>query len=482
MQTHEDEASCVCRECIENPVLASDVAMRGSHSRCSYCREAGRALPLGDLAERIHEVLQEHFQLTRIDASGLWASEGILVTPLISAIAGVSEEIADDVRELLSDRHGYRSRADGGDDPYGPDAAYEEASPNDWYFQETWEWFRREIQSRARFFSTDAQGALSEIFGDLSTHTAVGKGPVICEVEPRDADFAIWRARTARSIEDLKDILKSPARELGPPPPRSARGGRMNAAGIPVFYGALEKRTCVSEARAPVGSYVVLARFRLLRPIRLLDFDALRQVYVEGSYFDSDYKVRTRRATFLGRLVHEISRPVMPQDETREYVATQVVAEFLAHKVKPKLDGIIIRSSQTGGKGRNLVLFNHASCVADDDLPEESVESVDIDLLSEADEEDDSSDIIVLEPVPPKPRAEESGPKPRLNFSGTRTASLDEPLRDEIEDEEYVSRLRYVDPTLRLDRESMVVLKIKRVQYKWVRRNVRRHHGTEPPG
>ena len=64
--------------------------------------------------------------------------------------------------------------------------------------------------------------------------------------------------------------------------------------------------------------------------MRLLDFDVLSEVYVEGSYFDLDYKAHTRRAAFLKRLVHEISRPVMPQDETREYVATQVVAEFLA--------------------------------------------------------------------------------------------------------------------------------------------------------
>ena len=42
-------------------------------------------------------------------------------------------------------------------------------------------------------------------------------------------------------------------------------GWTLNAEGIPVFYGALEKDTCVSEVRAPVGSNVVLARFRLLR-------------------------------------------------------------------------------------------------------------------------------------------------------------------------------------------------------------------------
>ena len=35
----------------------------------------------------------------------------------------------------------------------------------------------------------------------------------------------------------------------------------MNAAGISVFYGAMEEETCIAEARAPVGSYVVIGRF-----------------------------------------------------------------------------------------------------------------------------------------------------------------------------------------------------------------------------
>ena len=106
----------------------------------------------------------------------------------------------------------------------------------------------------------------------------------------------------------------------------------MNAAGIPVFYGALDEDTCVAEVRAPVGSYVVVAKFEVLQPLRLLDFDSLKKVYVEGSHFDPDYAWRLGRASFLERLVREMSRPVMPGDEAFEYLVTQAVAEYLATK------------------------------------------------------------------------------------------------------------------------------------------------------
>ena len=63
---------------------------------------------------------------------------------------------------------------------------------------------------------------------------------------------------------------------------------------------------CVAEARAPVGSHVVLARFEVLR-------------------FDPDFAQREGRTAFLRRVVREISRPVMPQDEAFEYLPTQAV-------------------------------------------------------------------------------------------------------------------------------------------------------------
>ena len=123
----------------------------------------------------------------------------------------------------------------------------------------------------------------------------------------------------------------------------------MNAPGIPVFYGAFDKNTCVAEVRALVGGKVVVSKFELLRNIRLLDFDALSEVDDGGSYLDPGYAERRGRAAFFKWLVGEISRPVMPQDEVFEHIPTQAMAEYLASKASPPLDGIIFRSSQTGG-------------------------------------------------------------------------------------------------------------------------------------
>ena len=55
--------------------------------------------------------------------------------------------------------------------------------------------------------------------------------------------------------------------------------------------------------RAPVGAHVVIGRFDLLRSVRLLDLDALSNIYAGGSYFDPKYSEQEGRAEFFRHLV-----------------------------------------------------------------------------------------------------------------------------------------------------------------------------------
>ncbi|MCJ7541599.1 MAG: RES family NAD+ phosphorylase, partial [Desulfobacterales bacterium] len=132
-------------------------------------------------------------------------------------------------------------------------------------------------------------------------------------------------------------VLKAPIKELSAPPAMAAKHGRMNAAGISVFYGATDAETCIAEVRPPIGSHVVVGRFKIIQNIRLLDLNILSEIYATGSYFDQEFKRRKGHAAFLQRLVGELTKPVMPNKETLGYLPTQIVAEYLAEKVKPRL-------------------------------------------------------------------------------------------------------------------------------------------------
>ena len=483
--TQENDTVCVCHDCIGDSFLADEVKEKGSRGLCRYCSKRRKTLSLDKLAERIHEVLQEHFKLTPSEPDGYeyaftWERRGYPVADVIADMAGLDEEIANEVTKLLH-RHEYEAIKDGAETLYDSDALYEECRPDEWGFLETWDAFRSEIHSHARFFSTSAENALRSIFGDLSTLKTFDEQPVIHEITPDDEGHFIWRARTAQSTKELKAILGAPVREIGPPTSRLAKGGRMNAPGIPVFYGALDEDTCMAEARAPVGSYVVVAKFEVLQPLRLLDFDSLKKVYVEGSHFDPDYAWRLGRASFLERLVREMSRPVMPVDEAFEYLVTQAVAEYLAHKVEPRLDGIIFHSSQTDGAGRNVVLFNHA-CGVEYVLLKETMltfsglpKETKLTFFSHIRGEDHADgDITVFETVPPDPPEKVAPTETLENSLDLRPVRVFHSALPWDEDEEDIEPPTYRDPTLRLDVESVVVLEIKGVKYNSKRRNVRR--------
>ena len=317
---------------------------------------------------------------------------------------------------------------------------------------------------------------LDEIFEGLGTLKTIRGTPVIREITPTDADHHFYRARVSFSERELKEILVAPVKELGPPPSRSVRPGRMNAAGISVFYGAVDDATCIAEARAPVGSYVVVGRFEIIRPLRILAFDALREVYIEGSCFDPDYHARWKRASFLKRLVQEISRPVMPRDEEFEYLPTQAASEYLAERIEPRLDGIVFHSSQTGGEGRNVVVFNHACRVEPYDLPEGT--AIDTNMGWESEDDYDDS-ITVFENVPPEKEEPTPEKATSANPFGLITYEPDTRGYVALSNDDADDGLDFRDPVLRLDVAGIRILHIRSVKYEHHERSVSRHRTTD---
>jgi hypothetical protein len=223
----------------------------------------------------------------------------------------------------------------------------------------------------------------------------------------------------------------------------------MNAHGISVFYGANDPMVTLAEIRPPVGSRVVVGRFELVRPVRLLDVEALRSVYVTGSIFDRDYIHRLERGKFLKCLSRRIVKPVMPDDQPFDYLATQAIADFLATDAKPPLDGIIYPSVQ-GKKGQcNVVLFHKAARIQLMDIPKGT--RIAASLYHETDEGRET-DYWVWEEV--EPEVTPSPPKPEdFLFSS-------EPL-DSIEFDAHDDR----DATLKLDVESVKVHHVNEISF-----------------
>lgn len=375
----------ICYDCVGEVYLSFEVFSSGTPAACDYCTATAETISLEELADQVESAFSDHYVRTRNEPEEYeralmadkesdydWEREGTHVLYAIQEAAGLSEEVAEDVLEILSERHTSYSPDDIGEEQeFDPDSYYEESLETGTEWEEKWRIFERTLKTEARFFNREATSFLDELFRGLdklisrkrtpaffSTRTPKS-APIIVNAGPRSRIKHFYRARVFHSVDLLEEPLARPDLELGPPPTKIAVAGRMSAPGISVFYGASNHKTAIAEVRPPVGSWVIVAKFNVARPLRLLDLNALDAVHDQGSIFDPTWKERLERVAFLRRLGNLMTRPVMPGDEISNYLPTQVVADYLANGCSSPFDGMIFKSVQVKS-GRNVVLFRRA--------------------------------------------------------------------------------------------------------------------------
>ncbi|MFZ3401752.1 RES domain-containing protein [Aeromonas salmonicida] len=378
----ENQEKRICYECVGEEYLANEIERTGEEGECSYCEEVAQSWTIEDLSEQIEAAFERHYARTpnqpeswevslQVDREldDLWIRGGTPVVDAIEEAAGIPSEAAEDVQVILAERHWDRhSEQIGEETEFSSETNYEEIGPSDETWRAEWRKFEQSLKSEARFFSRTAADHLASIFGDIHRLRTQDGRQLIVDAGPKTVLDHLYRARVFQSEEKLKDALCRPDLHLGSPPGRFAASGRMNARGISVFYGATEPSGALAEVRPPVGSHVVVAKFCIVRPLRMLDLSALEFVYEEGSIFDPSFKEKLERVAFLRSLGRLITKPVMPDDQDLDYLATQAIADFLATENEPRLDGIIFSSSQSES-GNNVVLFHKAAKVAVEGFP-----------------------------------------------------------------------------------------------------------------
>lgn len=458
----ELKAKHICSACIGEAILSDKIEQTGEEAECSYCTETARCWIIEALADSIETAFGHHYTRTSSEpdswqerkmadreSSYEWHREGEPVIEAIETAAEIPSEAAADVQEILSDRYAdVGSDYTGEETEFSSDSYYAEVSSSDQAWQEDWRDFEKALKTEARFFSRAAASHLAAIFGNIDKLKTKDGLPIVVDAGPDQPLDHLYRGRVFQSREMLEEALCKPALDLGSPPARHARAGRMNAGGISVFYGATDAGVAIAEVRPPVGSTVAVAKFSIIKLLRLLDLTALENVSDGGSIFDTSLKQRLERVAFLRSLCQRMTRPVMPDDEAFDYLATQAVADFLATENEPPLDGIIFPSAQSKG-GRNVVLFHKAARVEAIKFPK----GAEVEASSGYDTEDGwEVDYSVIEWVPPPPDA----PPPEYK---------DDPLRVPYRADLHMPwNADHRESTLRVDPASVEVHEVNWVQ------------------
>ena len=374
----------LCWKCVTDSVLRERIRSKGRGRSCTFCGKRRKALSIQVVADLIDAALRRYYRPSEptghavpdSDNIKYW-EEGETAVWIIQEIAEVEPEIAEAIDSELSARD-WRAVKDGDDSYYGG-RLLEHVDPYPGELVAMWQEFEERVKHKVRFFDAEGKQLLDELIGDLPT---LADGRAIVTIEP--GNVLLFRARIAESRDDIRKFIRYPARELGPPPAHLALNARMNPPGVAVFYGAFSEKVAIAEKRPPVGAFVAIGTFSLLRSIKLLDLTVLKFTYHQESVFSPKYDDLRNKVAFFERLHSIISRPVLPDDELLEYLPTQAVAAYVANVMG--LDGVIYTSTQTGVDSDgieqpdrsccNIVLLGEAARVARDNSARDGTEKM----------------------------------------------------------------------------------------------------------
>jgi hypothetical protein len=339
----------VCVEHFTDPVLAE--AVIGLTDRdpltghaCDFCVHPIPGADLDDVAEFVSEAIHRHYE-TAADAGmpwdqedGCWAFSTTDTTDVVWGLGGIeTAEVVDAIVERLEPEDWVPQN-----DPMRSEAEVLRGS---------WVAFQEHVMHVSRFLMAPA--IVEAIRDEVELIEVVQIGT------------PVYRARSF----DGPLPFRKPHQLVGPPASLS-RAGRMNAAGIPVLYAAMDAETAAAEV-FDGKEYAALIELRTLEELTVLNLTEPPW----HSPFDPQVSLRRYRlASFLRSFAQEITRPIVRDERVHhEYVPAQMMSEFLRWRLLPtgrELDGIKYRSSR--GEAANIVLFvGPLGCLPDSELGEQ---------------------------------------------------------------------------------------------------------------
>lgn len=354
----------VCAQCFDDYAIKEFIRAHAVEKHCSFCRRRNLRKAIAAPGEEVLEFFLRgiHSEYDGVGKHSLPydSEEGRYIVPVYT----IWELVHDQYTDISSNEHVLNWIVDSfNDGRQWCDRNPLILSPEEGLIS-GWRDFCEAVKHRTRYLFFEpppqqAPGALPEPGEEPHyVHPArlleeigesVKSAGLIREIP---AGTAILRARP----HDRAAQYSTPA-DLGPPSEDRAKAGRMNAAGIVVFYGALEKITALAETahRAPCAS---IGTFELTRPARVLD---LRNLPSVPSIFDESKMEQRLPLRFLHSFRDDISEPIKPDDRVHiEYAPTQVVSEFIKSRFTDqngnRVDGVLYPSSRRR-EGCNAVFF-----------------------------------------------------------------------------------------------------------------------------
>jgi hypothetical protein len=202
----------LCSVCVLEEFLSAWIEKDGTDGTCFYCGFEGKSFSVDEIATSVSTILADCY-------SRLEPPTGVPLKAVIDDLALVCADAAEDIRTVLAERHAAEWGPVAPDDnPFGPNACYSVNSSIDtWDFEHGWLDFEKNLKTEARYFNRQAEFWLASIFDGIDTRRTIFGQPVIVDAGPGTDFSKLFRARVFQSESELREAMKRPDVEIGPP-------------------------------------------------------------------------------------------------------------------------------------------------------------------------------------------------------------------------------------------------------------------------
>jgi hypothetical protein len=167
----------------------------------------------------------------------------------------------------------------------------------------------------------------------------------------------LWRVRPGFTVREWDGyrLPYSSMADAGPPPINKTKNMRASREGEVVFYGADDEATAIAELRPATGYVLTVARFRVKRPLCLVDLaEGPRPInpFTEEllGWYGEFYEL-------LDALAGQLAKPLERDDDQSDYLPCQKLAGEI--RDSGFYDGIRYPSAMHPA-GTNVVVFSRA--------------------------------------------------------------------------------------------------------------------------
>lgn len=358
----------VCPDCVEDEYLKNIIRYYACRRECDYCGTRTRkhsAAPVAEIMEPIGDTVFTWFNNPE-DAGEFWDSEDDCYISGDEAI-----DTKDMLKSLSLECHEqlFEDITDAFINEYWVETAnghWLGSHPHE-LMTYAWEQFADIVKHESRYFFQQTPSSFADQEDDYESaqqenYNPANFLPTLDKLVKKLRLFdtlpigkTLFRARP----QEEENPFPLNAKELGAPPSKYSRAGRMNPAGISYLYLAFEQETALAEVHQGNQSLqTAIGQFKTQRELQVLDLTVLPE---KPSIFNVQRYTELVGLFFIDKFISEITKPVTKDgSEHIEYVPSQVVSEYFAlvfHLEDGKrLDGIKYPSSVRSGS-HNLVLF-----------------------------------------------------------------------------------------------------------------------------